>query len=209
MHPRHATFPLLLILAPLLLAACGTTGNRPKMTPALYTGLADKSVAIVIYTAQANTDEFPGARKDISNFVANNMRLHLPTTRLLNPDEVMNWQDDTINWYALAEKDIGKHFSVDRVLYIEVLTYEARNLKGYGDLQGTLRANCKVFEVDTPGDAPAWTGVIDVTWPRDRPVSASQTNEITIRTRTLQLFADALVGCFRERPNINAPISAR
>jgi hypothetical protein len=192
------------------MAGCmNAIGGRGRPVIAEYRGLDDKSVAIVVYTAQANTDEFPGARRDISSFVANQFRLHMPNTRLLNPDDVMNWQDDTINWFALSEKDIGKHFSVDRVLYIEVLTYEAKSDRNYGDLQGRLRANCKVFEVDAPGNAAAWSGVIDVSWPQAGPAGLGRTNEVTVRSRTLRAFAADLVGHFYDRANADIPLHNR
>jgi len=191
------------------LAGCGPVGQGQRKLIADYHGLDDKSVAIVVFTAQANTDEFPNARKEISAYVANKFRLHMPTSRLMNYDEIIQWQDETINWFGLSEKDIGKHFSVDRVVYIEVLAYEARSDKSYGDLQGHLRANCKVFETDTPGNTPAWSGVIDVTWPQYKPVAASQTNEITVRTRTLDNFADALVGHFYDHEKEDIPLHNR
>jgi hypothetical protein len=199
-----------LMVGMLALAGCtNAVGGRKAMVVADYPGLQDKSLAIVVYTAQANMDEFPGTRKDISSFVANQFRLHMPTTRLLNFDDVISWQDDTINWFALPEKDIGKHFSVDRVLYIEVLTYEAKNANSYGDLQGHLRANCKIFEVDSPGNSPAWSGVIDVSWPRDKPLPPNQGSEVMVRSRTLQGFAAELVGHFYTRQADEIPLQER
>jgi hypothetical protein len=198
-----------LAAAAMSLQGCGGVGQGSKQMVADYHGLDDKSLAIVVFTAQANTDEFPGARKDISNFVANKLRLHMPTTRLMNFDEIIQWQDDTINWFGLSEKDIGKHFSVDRVLYIEVLAYEARSDNSYGDLQGHLRANCKIFETDTPGNSPAWSAVIDATWPKSKPVAASETNEITVRTRTLDRFAEELVRHFYDHQKEDVPLHNR
>jgi hypothetical protein len=133
----------------------------------------------------------------------------MPTTRLLNYDDVIAWQDDTINWFALSEKDIGRHFSVDKVLYIEVLAYEAKNANNYGDLQGQLRANCKIFEVEAPGNAPAWTGVIDEKWPHDRPLPAAQGSEVMVRSRTLQGFAADLVGHFYNHDAAEIPLQNR
>jgi hypothetical protein len=197
---------LALVVAVMLSGCFGGVAHRSVPVVADYAGLNDKSLGIVVYTGQANTDEFPGARKDITSFVANQFRLHMPTTRLLNPEDVMDWQDDTINWFALSEKDIGRHFSVDRVLYIEVLAYEAKNANNYG---GHLRANCKIFEVDAAGDAPAWSGVIDVMWPRDKPLPVGQGNEVTVRSRTLQGFAAELVGHFFTHDAADVPLQER
>ena len=133
----------------------------------------------------------------------------MPTVRLLNYKEVLNWQDDTLNWFGLTEKEIGKHFSVDRVVFIEVLAYESRSDQNYGDLQGHLRANCKVFEVESPGSEPAWTGLIDVSWPEHGPVPANQGNEVNVRARTLQNFATRLVGNFYDHKQADIPLKDR
>jgi hypothetical protein len=194
-----------------LLPGCSwmSAAGQSKKVIAEYRGLDNKTAAIVIYTAEANMDEFPGAREDISAFIDKQMKLHLPTTRLVNYKEVINWQEDTLNWFAMPEKEIGKHFSVDRVIYIEVLAYESRAEQAYGDLQGHVRANCKVFEVDTPGIAPAWTGVIDVKWPKDRPADGTQTTEMAVRSRTLALFAQDLIGHFYDHKEEETPMEDR
>jgi hypothetical protein len=194
----------LLTSAAAALGGCGmfaaADAARGIPVAAQYNGLADKSVAIVVYTMPATIDEFAGSREEISAFVANQMRQHLPTTRLLNPRDVIEWQNGTINWYGLSETDVGKHFSVDRVLSIHVLDYSTRRLIGYSDLQGHLRAQCKIVETDAAaaasGGGNLWTGIVDVTWPMDRPLDPTQTNENAVRQRVLEMFADQLVKYF-------------
>ncbi|HVS71662.1 MAG TPA: hypothetical protein VHQ47_10450 [Phycisphaerae bacterium] len=174
--------------------------------PAQYTGLANQSVAIVVYADQASTDEFPNSREEIANFLTAAFHSKMPSVRLLDPREVMNWQDDTLNWNALEEKDIGKHFSTDRVLYIELLDYSTRANQGFGDLQGHIRADCKVFETDSPGDSAAWSGVIDVRWPKDRPLDPTTGSEVAVRKRVLEEFSNALVNCFMEHRQFDESI---
>jgi hypothetical protein len=180
-----------------------------KPIEAEYHGLADKSVAIVIYADQATTNEFPAAREEISSFLAGEMRDHIPTARLLDYHEVTNWQDDTINWFGLTEKQMGQHFGVDRVIYIEMLDYAVIQEKGVGDLQGHIRANCKVFEVDSPTAAPAWSEVIDVSYPEDRPIDASQTTPDAVRSHTLQKFTETLVERFYDHHEIEKNLNER
>src|SRR5438128_75656 len=135
------------------LAGCGNPLNQ-HIAPALsakafaapYAGLADKSVAIVVYAPAATMDEYPGAREEISDFVATQMREHMGSTRLMAPRDVIYWQNDTLNWQNLSAKDVGQHFKVDRVLFIEVLDYSMRRPTGVSNLQGRLRAQCKIYE---------------------------------------------------------------
>jgi hypothetical protein len=195
-----------LLAAPPLLTGCwlfaaAERANGHKVA-AEYTGLADQSVAVVIYADQASTDEFPDARTEISNFLGAAFRTKLPSVRLLDFREVTAWQDDTLNWNALPEKDIGKHFSTDRVLYIELLDYSTRAANSFGDLQGHIKAQCKVFETNAPGPTAAWSDLIEVRWPKDHPLDPASGSEVAVRKRALELFSNELVNRFVEHREI-------
>ncbi len=97
---------------------------------AQYKGLDGKSVALVLYADQATTNEYPAAREELAAFISSKLREKIPTCKLLDYREVTIWQDDTMNWFGLTEKQIGKHFAVDRVLYIELLGLHRRHQKG-------------------------------------------------------------------------------
>ena len=203
----------------LLLAGCGLFGGNKApqgFTSATdYPGLADKSVAIVVYAPRATLEEYTGAREEISSFLVAKMRERMPTTRLVAPREVIYFQDDTLNWTSLTERDIGRHFSVEKVLFIQILDYSTRPIVGYGNMQGHLRAQCRIVDSSpaavaaaTPGARPdvEWKGIIDVRWPPDRPLDPTQTNEGAVRLRLLDAFAERLTQCFdTQGPTGNIP----
>jgi hypothetical protein len=194
---------------PLVLAGCGIVGFGPGRQVELethatgipYAGLTDKSVAIVVWAPLATLDEYPGAPEEISTFVATQMRGHMPTTRPVDPQQIIRWQADTLNWQNLPAADIGRHFQADRVLVIDVLDYSTRRPLGVSNLQGRLRAECKIYDTaraaaePAPG-RPAWTGLVDAAWPSGKPLDPTQTNETAVRQRTLDAFADVLVRYF-------------
>lgn len=199
-----------LVSAPVALAGCWLAAASERANGhkvgAQYTGLADQSVAVVIYADQASTDEFPHARTEISNFLGAAFRTKMPTVRLLDFREVTAWQDDTLNWNALPEKDIGKHFSTDRVLYIELLDYSTRATNSFGDLQGHIKAQCKVFETNSPGQAPVWADLVEVRWPKDHPLDPATGSEVAVRKRALELFSNELVNRFVEHREIEGSL---
>jgi hypothetical protein len=209
---------MLLALMTVALSGCGLFfGKKPSDTMGVSVagpcaGLADKSLAIVIYVQPATLNEYAGVREEICAFVTREIRLNLANTRVVDPQDVIAWQNSTINWYSLSERDIARHFSVQRVLFINVLAYTTRRSEGYSNLQGHLRANCKIAEFE-PGEPDAfapslpggitWTGLIDAAWPADHPLlptQSTQTDEDAIRLRTLEVFAVRLVDCFRHGP---------
>ena len=199
-----------ILAIPLLLAGCGVIGFGPgaqeeletRATGAAYRGLADTSVAIVVWAPLATLDEYAGAREEISASVAAQMRGHLPTTRLVEPKEIIRWQGETLNWESLPAGDIGRHFKVDRVVLIQVLDYSTKRPLGVSNLQGRLRAQCKIYDTapaaGTALQPPVWTSFVDAAWPSGKPLDPTQINEAAVRQRTLDTFADVLVRYFYE-----------
>ncbi len=216
LKPYRLALPLCLTLG---LAGCGFLGigAAPQVQLATqsygmpYPGLADASVAIVVYAPLATLNEYPGAREEISTFVVTQMRGHMPTTRIVDPLDVINWQATKLNWANLSARDLGRHFNVDRVLAIEVLDYSTRRPIGVSNLQGRLRAQGRIYDTtlaaagpDERGHvAPVWTGLVDAAWPSGKPLDPTQTNEAAVRLRTLDVFSDLLVQYFYERREPN------
>ncbi|MEI8194270.1 MAG: hypothetical protein WCI73_00005, partial [Phycisphaerae bacterium] len=168
-----------------------------KNVPADYKNLDDKSVAIVIYPDWATGLEYAGARDEIGAFTTAQFREFLPKTKLVNYKEVIHWQDDTTQWRNMDMKDIGKHFGVDRILYIEILDYRSRQPGAENLLQGRIHAMARIYETDAPGVAAAWEQEFDVSWPAiaEGPLKS---NDLTVRRRVLEAFSEQLVNNFHE-----------
>ncbi len=204
--------PLLVLLG----AACVTAGcgflagayeqNNGKKVVAAYTGLDDKSVAIVTDVDPATAMEYVSARAEIGAFVTAHFQQFMPKVKLLRYQDVIRWQDDTLQWQGLREKDIGKHFSVDRVLYIELLDYRTREPGATNLMRGRIHALARVFEVDTPGPNAAWEKEFDTYWPPLEPQDVSHVNDTAVRKRVLELFSYDLVGQFYDHRQFNQSI---
>jgi hypothetical protein len=189
-----------LLMATPLLSGCWAAVAYDRMNghtvAAQYNGIASHSVAIVVYADDATLWEYASAREDVSAFIAQRLRMDIPTCRLVNYRDVAQWQDETLHWEALQVKDIGKHFSVDRVIYIELLEYSAHEPGASDLLRGRIRASAKVYETNTPGDNPAWHGQFETFFPTDGPADISRTNELTVRKMALEFFSKKVVDCF-------------
>jgi len=203
-------FPLAIfgtLAALLAISGCSflTMGyNRQYGSPvtAQYAGLADKTVAIVVYVDQAESYEYPQARSEISNFVATTMRQAMPKIKLVDPKLVIQWQDETLNWASISEKEIGKHFGVDRVVYIEVIDYGTREPGASDLLRGRLQTTCKVFETETPGSTAVWNQPLRVFWPENGPMDATQGSDLAVRQHVLEAFSSQLTGAFYDHRDV-------
>src|SRR6185369_2499082 len=112
------------------------------------------------------------------------------------PEDMINWQNSKLNWSNLSPREIGRHFNVDRLVAIEVLDYSTRRPIGVSNLQGRLRAQCRIYDTSKDAAGPdsagrsetLWTGLVDAAWPSGRPLDPTQTNESAVRLRTLESF---------------------
>jgi len=196
---------LVLLLAGLVLPLSGCAflymaneQQNGKKVEAQYNGLDDKKVVLVVYVDPSTTMEYPAARQEISAFVASAMAKGMPKVRLVPYEDVLRWQNETLNWFAMPEKDIGKHFSADRVIYIELMDYGTREAGSDELLRGHIKTVAKVFEVDTPGTTAAWREDLTVHWPDQMPLDSSKTNDVEVRRELLDRYARILVGRFHD-----------
>ena len=157
----------------------------------------------------------PWSSRKLSNFVANKMVLPAcppagVASSLIDPTIVIEWQDSTFNWRNLTETEIGRHFTAEGTpLRINVLDYSTRKIIGHSEMQGHLRAQCRVFEI-SPADSqpaapftiaqPAWTSLIDIKWPPPPPLAPTQTNEARGKSHRIWIpFQSALWDTLRSR----------
>lgn len=188
--------------------AAGNERQHGRQVDAQYSGLAEKRVAVVVYADPATTNEFSAAREEISSFLDAELKRAIPTIQLVDYREVVRWQNQTIHWYALTEQDIGKHFGVDRLVYLELLDYRTKIPGAKGYVQGNIRALCKISEIGGAGKV-VWQGEVEAAYPPDGPLDILSLNEIAVRTRTLEAFARKLVGCLHTHREIDPGVRER
>lgn len=198
---RRSILALALLAAGGGLASCGFLAGAfqqqtGKAVEATYRNLDNKSLAIVVDPDPATALEYAGARTEIGAFVTAQFQQNMPNVKLLRYQDVIRWQDETLQWQGLPVKDIGKHFGTERVLYIELLDYRTREAGATNLLRGHIHAMARVFEVDTPGPNAAWEKEFDVAWPPTAPMDVLKANDTAVRKRVLEVFSEQLVGQF-------------
>jgi hypothetical protein len=200
-HGGAAAAMIALLVLSMLTSGCDFLGMAAQNTigvpvKAQYTGLKKQSVAIVVYEDAATLFSYPQAQQEVSAFVAASLAKHLPKAKILDYHLVLNYQNANPNWDVLPIKTIGKHFSVSRVLYIELLDYTVHSQKTDYVLQGHISAHVAVYNVKIPGDGQVFHTTIDAVWPRGGPLPGYDTDANTVRMNTLQRFSTELAHCF-------------
>jgi len=217
-NPLRQTLRQLTLAALVLASAASLSGcewlarasekTMGKAVEAQYVGLDEKRLVIVVYADRGSMIEYPKVRQEVSGFITKQFQLKMPKVKLVRPEEVLRWQDDT-DWEGLPVKSIGEHFSTQRVLYVEVGQYSTRSPGGQDLLQGRISATVKVYEVDAPGDVAAWSQVFDVKWPEAAPTDVTHSNDLVARRRVLETFSTRVVNSFHDHREMEQTVKEK
>jgi len=177
-------------------------GARTEKVKAEYTGLADQTVAVVIYCNQDVLYEYPGVRLSIAATIGEKMRKAkgLESVRLVDPRRIVKYQDENIYWDEMDKTALGKTFGAGRVLFLCLVQYSTREPGSLNLYRGRIKAQASVYDVSLPErQAKVWNwDSIRVTYPEHDPTGLLRDPEISIRYRTESIFADMLTKKFHD-----------
>ena len=209
-----------LLAATLLAAAVGTSGcgwlagayekTHGRQVLGEYKGLANRSVAIVVYSREDLINEYPSANREISEFLKVELIKAVPTIRLVDPQVVIEWQNNTLGWDRMSEQEVAQHFGVERVIWIELVEYRTKEKGIEGLVQGHIDTNVRVVETGAVDpDSPVWRKDVGVEWPPDGPVDMMRVKETDVRRHTLELYGTTLANAFADHKEFDPSMVER
>ncbi len=176
--------------------------HKKKISPE-FDKLANKRVAILVWTDPSTLFDYPYARFELATFVGE--KLFTETgLRKLNVD-VVDPRDveDLLGKNAAAQIDphaVGRSFDADYVIYIEVLRFQIRDPAEPQFLRGLINASVAVHDLGADPDQPRRYELTPVMckYPEGQPVVMSATNSYQIREQTYRKFAEQVARKFYE-----------
>lgn len=114
--------------------------------------------------------------------------------RLVAMSQVEKYKDDHPNWHSLSPEEIGKHFSADYVIELEI---NAMTLYEPGSANTLFRGHAEisidVVDVRKPAEGPIYKEEYSIDYPRARgPIPASEGSVSQFRQRFLSVIAREL-----------------
>lgn len=97
--------------------------QRLVETPARYSGMDNRSVAVIVQTDYSTLFEYPGLVTTVTGGVTARVGRWANNVQVLDPQQVLNWQYRTPQWAALPLGEIAAQLNVDRVVFIDILEY--------------------------------------------------------------------------------------
>ena len=176
--------------------------HKKKISPE-FDKLADKKVAILVWTDPATLYDYQYARFELATYVADKLFAEMAQrqlgTEVVDPRDVEDFiqQDPSAQIDPLA---VGRKFETDYVIYLEVLKFQFRDPQRPQFLQGHIEASVAVFDLNAGGfgDQRYELAPVSCFFPEGAPVLMRATNPPLIREATYQKFAELVARKFYE-----------
>lgn len=161
-----------------------------------YGGLESKTVAVVITASPYTLFRQPMMPLLVAKAVSGRMSEQLPTTTLVDPTQIIDFQKQNPYWSTLPYGDLAQRLGADRLILIDMISYSTQDPNNKHVWRGTMRANINVVESDSANaDAFAYTNTVGARYP-DHPIPLLDSDEQTIQLGMLKLFSHRVIGLF-------------
>jgi len=203
---------MLLLVAALSLSGCeaagwlaqGLEGSAPPIqVEAEYQGLQNQRVAVLVDAKLDTMYRHPLAQLEVAKVVSDRIAANVPGATVLNPRQVVDFQQRNIYWNTSTYSELAKRLDVSRLVMIDLSEYRLHEPGNVHMWRGQIAASVGVAETDSdkPDDL-AYATVVNVAYPPDKPMGAIKADERTIKLGMYDLFGRAVVGKFHdhERP---------
>ena len=161
-----------------------------------YRGLDNQVVAVMVNLNEYAYAQYPQALKDMSWALAKELRANVPGISLVNPDDVVAFQDANPYWNTLRYSQLISRMKVDRIVLVDVLQYSMHEPGNKHILQGLIVGDVKVIEAPrsdagehTSRDALAYSKTVEARYPKDNPIGIIDGDQRSVEVATLKEFS--------------------
>jgi hypothetical protein len=114
----------------------------------VYSGLENKSVAVIVDVDLAILYEYPDVAMTLSANIARRVQANVPGISVLAPSRVSQWQFRTPQWNAMQYSEIAERLNVDRVVHVDIYEYRLHPPGNQWLWDGVCAANVGIIERD-------------------------------------------------------------
>jgi hypothetical protein len=194
--------------AVLLLPACNLLipitflGDHKKKITAEFDKLANNRAVVLVWTPPETLFDYPHARLELATYVRDKLAEELATRKrgvdLVDAIDV----EDFIRAHPEAEvnpRQVGRHFSSDYVVYVEVVEFQIRDAAQPQLLQGRVSASVVVHAIRTDPDlTDSWElNPVQTLYP-ETPQVMTATNALVVREQVYRKFAEEVARKFHD-----------
>jgi len=193
---------------PQILSAVGHNIEREKKVEVLakYTGLENRSVAVLVHADLSLLYEYPMVKPNIAANIAARIQQNVSGVSVLSPVQVMGWEYQVPTWSSMPMGQVCELLDVDRVVYVDV--YEFRlNPPGNRFLWEALGvANVSVYErASLDPDIAVEEFSVTARFPDERTVTREQRRQEEIEAGIVGRFCQKVAWLFYDHAEDKYP----
>lgn len=184
--------------------AHGMAGGKSKQdVKGQYAGLPNKTIAVVVAADDYTLFRYANAPFMVCRAVSARISDEITGSRVVDPRQIIKFQKDNPYWNTLLLSDLVTRLGVERMVYIDLVTYETSEAGNREVAQGKIVANVSVLEADakTRGLDPdqfAFTAVVQSLYPEEHEYGVIDADMQTIELAVVSLFSRDTVRLFRD-----------
>lgn len=186
--------------------------RKTKTIHAEYAGLTDGTLAVLVFAPDEIRSDYPRATAQITQFVVNEFRRvagkgELDGLEVVDYAKSVSFQRSHPDWESMPRTQIARRMQADHLLVVSVVEFSTRL---YSDqihvYQGNLLASANLYDAGKPEEsACVWpvrgkhVGSFSQTFPEGTSTGRTDPNDLLVRQKVMQLFAQELAGRFYTR----------
>lgn len=164
-----------------------------------YTGLADKSFAVVASGSRMMESEHPGLTARLIQRINERLAVNAGASHFIPSNDLLTVLYNTPQWPAMTRGEVGELLGVERLIVVEIIDYTLHEPGNQYIWEGVASVLVSVYETDSAlPDDPIFEKAIRVTFPdtsgfmRTDIPEAAVTSELSNRVvnRVAWLFYD-------------------
>jgi hypothetical protein len=205
---RNCTLVFLLALVPWI-PGCGCVdwiayvfapASPMRTVEPEFAGLANKTVAVVIFAGAETRLEHGTVELELSDAVSTELRKRVKGVRTIDPRKIMRYQEENPRWDSMPPGRLCGVFNSDYVLLISVMEFSTRERRSMHLARGRIAAEAAIYDGDESGEAlggARWqTDMIRIEYPEKAPVGVPARDDWVVRGNTCRTYAVELVKRF-------------
>jgi len=178
------------------------TGSH-NVTPK-YTGLSEKSFAVIVAADRSIQADYPGIVSIITREVSKILSEHTAASGMLPPDEVLRYQSAHPDWFVKSPDDLVKVLGVDRVIYIDLRDFSLTDPGNPYIYNGVAGGTVQVYESESRvATEAAFTEAIRVQYPDQAGLSPQQVPRSDVLIELSRRFVERSAWLFYEHEEAN------
>jgi len=119
-----------------------------KETHAVYDGLENKRVAVLVDVDMVTLYEHPAIALSLAANVARRIATNVPGVTVISPALVSEWQFRTPQWNTVPYGEITERLNVDRIVHIDIYEFRLHPPGNQWLWEGVCSANVGIIERD-------------------------------------------------------------